>query len=228
MGPMLAPYDCLARIFEAPGPEYPSEIRDVADALRSAYPAATEALERFGALLPADAKQRDELFVRTFDVQAITTLDLGYVLFGEDYKRGALLAGLSAEHKHAGNDCGSELGDHLPNVLRLLPKLADTEIRAELVQVVVGPAVREMLREFEPARIARKEEIYRKHHKTIIEHAGSDCRVAYRHALAAVYAALRADFDLPADDIGTPERPVERGIATEMEIESPGPCGPNV
>ena len=64
-----------------------------------------------------------ELYLRTFDVQAITTLDIGYVLFGEDYKRGALLAGLSAEHKKVSNDCGIELADHLPNVLRLLPKM---------------------------------------------------------------------------------------------------------
>lgn len=223
----LAAYDRLARIFEPPGPGFPAEVRDVAAALGPDHPAAADAVERFATVLPEDPHALAELFVRTFDVQAITTLDLGYVLFGEDYKRGALLAGLSAEHKRAGNDCGAELADHLPNVLRLLPKLADGEVRDELVRVILGPAVREMLCEFDPARIARKEEIYRKHHKTIIEHAESERRVAYRHALTALYEALRADFHLSADDPGVPACSVERAIAVEMDIESPGPCAPN-
>lgn len=227
MAAALAVYAHLARLFEPPGPDAPAEARGVAAALRPDHPAAADAAERFAAALPEDPTALAELFVRTFDVQAITTLDLGYVLFGEDYKRGALLAGLSAEHTRAGNDCGAELADHLPNVLRLLPLLADGEIRDELVRVILGPAVREMLKEFAPERIARKEEIYRKHHKTIIEHAESERRVAYRHALAALVEALGADFDLSADAPGAPARAAERAIAVEMDIESPGPCAPN-
>jgi len=57
----------------------------------------------------------EEIYTRTFDVQAITTLDAGYVLFGDDYKRGELLVNLSKEHTKSGNDCDTELADHLPN-----------------------------------------------------------------------------------------------------------------
>ena len=45
--------------------------------------------------------------------QVLATLDIGYVLFGDDYKRGELLANLNQEHRKANNDCGTELADHL-------------------------------------------------------------------------------------------------------------------
>ncbi|GMV19295.1 MAG: hypothetical protein HS104_30395 [Polyangiaceae bacterium] len=225
----LSHYALLSRLFDPPAAGFAHEVRAVAARLRDGYPEAAAGLERFAALLPAEPVALAELFVRTFDIQAITTLDLGYTLFGEDYKRGALLAGLSAEHRRASNDCGTELGDHLPNVLRLLAKMPSGEVRDELVHVIVGPAVREMCREFEPARITKKEEIYKKHHKTIIEHADDELRAAYCHAIGALYAVLRADFELkvslPVEQAGG----FVRSVDSEMSIEScaSGTCGPS-
>lgn len=223
----FAHYGVMSRLFEPPGPGFTEDAARIADALRGSYPEAAAALDRFGALLPEDADALAELYLRTFDIQAITTLDLGYTLFGEDYKRGALLAGLANEHKQARNDCGIELGDHLSNVLRLLPLMAEPAVREELVSVIVAPAVREMIREFEPARIAKKEEIYKKHHKTIIEHAESELRTAYRRPLEALHEVLRKDFSLkvslPIEQAGS----YERSLETEMGIEGCGPCAPS-
>ena len=230
MAKNLELYARLAGAFEAPGADFVAEVRRIAADLRADHPSAADSLERFATIVPEDVDARAELFVRTFDIQAITTLDIGYVLFGEDYKRGALLAGLSNEHTKVKNDCGAELADHLPNVLRLLPELGDGEVREELVSVILGPTVREMLREFEPARIAKKEEIYRKHHKTIIEHAENmELRTAYKHVIAALYEMLRADFNLkvslPLEQADT----FEKSIDTEMGMESCGSsCGPSV
>jgi hypothetical protein len=156
----------------------------------------------------------------------LPVMDLGYVLFGEDYKRGALLAGLSAEHTRAGNACGLELGDHLPNVLRLLPRITDPEVREELVSVIVAPAVRQMLQEFEPDRILAKEEVYRKHHKTIIEHAADETRTAYRHAFEALDHMLRADFRLASAPPPEPITTFERRIDAEIDLESGTSCSP--
>ncbi len=86
--------------------------------------------------------------MKTFDVQAVCYLDLGYVLFGEDYKRAQLLVNLQSEHKVAGVDCGSELGDHLPNVLMLLSKTTDPGFAEELGFIITTPAVRFMLTKF--------------------------------------------------------------------------------
>lgn len=101
--------------------------------------------------------KRQEYFMKTFDVQAICYLDLGYVLFGEDYKRAQLLVNLQNEHKEAGVDCGSELGDHLPNVLTLLSKTTNQEFAEELGFIITTPAVRFMLMKFKNASNYYKE-----------------------------------------------------------------------
>ncbi len=93
-------------------------------------------------------KEQQEYYLKTFDVQAICYLDIGYVLFGEDYKRAQLLVNLQNEHKNAGVDCGSELGDHLPNVLTLISQTSDPDFAEELGFIVTTPAVRFMLTKF--------------------------------------------------------------------------------
>jgi nitrate reductase assembly molybdenum cofactor insertion protein NarJ len=51
----------------------------------------------------------EELYTKTFDVQPICYLDLGYVIFGEDYKRGAFLLHMQEEQQKVNNDCGTDL-----------------------------------------------------------------------------------------------------------------------
>jgi nitrate reductase assembly molybdenum cofactor insertion protein NarJ len=228
-----AKYQLLAALFEHPGPGFGSTLRQSITALSENHPLAARALERFGSLLPMhDLRALRDLHTRTFEVQAIASLDIGYTLFGEDYKRGALLAGLSGEHQRAHNDCGTELGDHLTNVLRLLPKLEDTALRAELVETLLAPALRETLREFEPDRIAMKDALYQKHHKTILEVAAGDTRAAYRHALEALYEVLRADFGLSTRLRVARGSKFADSMAAEIGLESSGPssaagaCGP--
>lgn len=91
---------------------------------------------------------QQEYYIRTFDVQAACFLDIGYVLFGEDYKRGVFLVNMKKEQQKAGNDCGSELPDHLPNILTLLPKMEDTLLAEELIYSLLVPAIHEMILKF--------------------------------------------------------------------------------
>ena len=220
-----AVYDALAALFVHPGPSYEADLVRAIEVLEADYPQAATALREFQRMLPTgDPLMLEELFTRTFDVQPITSLDIGYTLFGEDYKRGAMLANLSREHTVAKNDCGAELADNLANVLRLLPKWTDTAIREEFVQVLLGKALQEMIREFEPARLAKKEEIYQKHHKTIIEVTPGETRLAYRHALGALFTVLKSDFGLK---VGLPvdqESTFAGAVGAEMGIEGCGPC----
>jgi nitrate reductase assembly molybdenum cofactor insertion protein NarJ len=91
---------------------------------------------------------QQEYYIRTFDVQAICFLDIGYVLFGEDYKRGVFLVNMKKEQIKAGNDCGSELPDHLPNILTLLPKMEDSLLAEELIYSLLIPALHELILKF--------------------------------------------------------------------------------
>src|SRR3989337_3988850 len=110
-----AHYSQVAELFDFPGPEFAARGRVLLGLLRENYPAAAVEVEPFLAGIPERTLDLQELHTRTFDVQSLTTLDTGYVLFGDDYKRGALLSNLNREHNEAENDCRGELADHLPN-----------------------------------------------------------------------------------------------------------------
>lgn len=142
-------YKILADVFRYPDKyrkEYAQKFLDLVSA---------ELPERAGLLMQVvedhvnlSLHKQQEYYMKTFDVQAVCYLDIGYVLFGEDYKRAQLLVNLQNEHKKAGVDCGSELGDHLPNVLTLLSKTTNPDFAEELGFIIITPAVRFMLLKF--------------------------------------------------------------------------------
>lgn len=189
-------YASMADLLDYPGPEFITQGQGTVNALRQNYPEIAHSVELFLNALPKTIIDLQELHTRTFDVQAITTLSTGYILFGDDYKRGALLSNLNREHLNANNDCRGELADYLPNVLRLLPKLEDMELVNELVTHILLPSVMLMIKDFEPERIKKKNENYQKHYKTLIDSvAGYDAGV-YCLMLNAVLQGLNKDFQV--------------------------------
>ena len=194
-------YEMLAPLFEYPDADYPGKVGDIKEYLAGRYSDAAADLGRFLELLPADDLQAmQELFTRSFDVQAATTLDVGYVLFGDDYKRGMLLANLNAEHRTAGIDTGTELGDYVPNLLRLMAVIEDEEVLHDLAYAILGPALLEMIGEFSTERIEKRNKSYEKHYKTLIENpeVASEAVTLYQFALKSLYAVLKQDFALIA------------------------------
>ncbi len=192
-------YQLLASLFEYPNADYPDKVGELRDYLLVHYPEAAAELSRFIELLPADdLMSMQELFTRSFDVQAATTLDVGYVLFGDDYKRGILLANLNREHRNAGVDTGTELADYIPNLLRLMTVMEDEEVLHDLAYAILGPALLEMIGEFSTDRIQKRDKSYKKHYKTLIEKpaVASDAVTLYQFALKSLYAVLRQDFAL--------------------------------
>ena len=192
-------YQLLAPLFEYPDAHYPSRVRDVEDYLRGSYIDAAVELGRFLDLLPTDDLQAmQELFTRSFDVQAATTLDIGYVLFGDDYKRGILLANLNREHRKASIDTGTELADYIPNLLRLMAVIEDEEVLHDLAYAILGPALLEMIAEFSTDRIQKRNISYKKHYKTLIANpaVASEAVTLYQFALQTLYAVLKQDFSL--------------------------------
>jgi len=220
-------YRLLAPLFEYPSADYPDRVRDILDYLDGRYSDAATELGRFIDLLPADDVQAmQELCTRSFDVQAATTLDIGYVLFGDDYKRGILLANLNREHRHAGVDTGTELADYIPNLLRLMAVIEDEEVLHDLAYAILGPALLEMIGEFSTERIQKRNKSYEKHYKTLIETpaVASEAVTLYQFALKSLYAVLKKDFAL----IET--MPLQRSVdflasvSTENEIEEAAPA----
>lgn len=216
-------YRLIAGLFQYPDAAYPHRVRDIKSFLDRTYPGAAVELGRFLELLPVhDLRAMQELFTRSFDVQAITTLDIGYVLFGDDYKRGELLANLNREHLEAKNNCGTELADHLPNLLRLMGKLRDEELVRELVEVILAPALREMIGEFSTERVEKKNESYEKHYRTLIEapEVRKEAVTLYGLTLKALYGVLKQDFSLVEETVQLkPTDKFLQSVRIENEIE---------
>ncbi len=228
-------YKLVADVFVYPDESYPQIVAKAHRALGEVHQGAAEAMAEFVARLPwGDAAEpllvMEEVYTRSFDVQAITTLDTGYIMFGDDYKRGELLVNLSREHRELGIDCGNELGDHLPNLLRLIAAHEDRALVEDLVNLILGVAMRQMVQEFAPEKVAAKEKLYAKYHETLIEKPGERYGM-YGLALRAVYLVLQEDFGL--EDVDTPAIGVVDFAATvgqELEIEKDegnplGGCG---
>jgi nitrate reductase assembly molybdenum cofactor insertion protein NarJ len=202
----LEHYGALAGLFDFPAPGFIERGRALSESLRERYADAADELALFFDSLPESTLDLQELHTRTFDVQALTTLDIGYVLFGEDYKRGEILAHLAREHAQAQNDCGSELADHLPNLLRLMPKLEDADLTAEMVRELLVPALTLMIREFDPERVEQKNANYRKHHKTLIEPPRAAASTVWGRALKATLCVLTGDFPVGEATAALPSR----------------------
>jgi nitrate reductase assembly molybdenum cofactor insertion protein NarJ len=145
----LSHYTLLAALFDYPGPGTRDSVEKPGSVVRSLLPGMYDQYEAFSKHVknhtPAGLQ---EYYIATFDVQALCFLDIGYVLYGEDYQRGVFLVHMKQEQEKAGNDCGSELPDHLPNILRLLPKIKDELLSEELVFSMMIPALEKMIGSF--------------------------------------------------------------------------------
>ena len=76
-----------------------------------------------------------------------------------------------------------------------MSKLKDMELLNELVNDLLAPAVRGMIREFEPKRLERKNKLYKTRFKTLIESSENHATI-YCHTLKALYNVLDKDFSL--------------------------------
>lgn len=81
-----------------------------------------------------------ELYTASFEIQSTASLDIGFHLFGEAYKRGAFMAKLKATQNALNMPLGNELPDHLTQMLRLLAHLQPVQA-APLIEECLLPGL---------------------------------------------------------------------------------------
>ncbi len=213
----LEHYSALAKLFDYPDEGYYDNVSQAISSLGDAYEETKVELEKFLKLLPLEIYEVQELYSKSFEVQAVTSLDVCYVLYGDDYQRGVILVKLNQEHQKVGNDCGVELGDFLPNLLRLIPKMQEKDVRDELVSMLIAPSVEKMLDEYQPSSLMAKDKLYEKQYKTLI--VPSYSIAIFSHILQALYAAFSVDFDLIEDEKPFRDESFIGHIRGELEIQ---------
>ncbi len=177
----------LGALLRYPGEDFSDLLATGRLALAGGDPEAADRLERFaqaveGLELPA----LQELYTRTFDLDPVCALEVGWHLYGENYDRGRFLVRMRELHAELGIDEAGELPDHLISVLPALARL-EPDDRNELGRRYVVPAVARMLAGL----------------------GGTD--VPYEHLVRAVDRTLRATLgapeNAPEEDPGAgPER----------------------
>ncbi len=213
----LNQYRLLSTLFDYPNENYKKQMKEVAAALGTKYPTASVELEALLKLLPSDIYELQELYTKSFEVQAVTSLEIGYVLYGDDYTRGEVLSNLNAEHKAVKNDCGGELADHLGNVLRLIPMMKDQKLLTDLARLMVAPAVENMMKEYSPASMEQKDKLYKKQYKTLII---PDFPLGmFLHLFKALYIVLDSDFDLIQENKPFADVSFFGFLKNELEVE---------
>ena len=187
-------YILLEKLFRYPSENFTEEVYACQKFLDLHYPEAGKELKVFTEhIFKINQDEREELFTKTFDVQPICYLDLGYVMFGEDYKRGALLLSMQHEQQKIGNDCGTDLPDNICNVLTLMSKSNDNTFVEDMVWRILVPCLKKMIAEFAAARVDLKTKVLKKLHRAIIQEELNHGNV-YKQCFLALLEVLRKDF----------------------------------
>ena len=137
--------DALAGLFEYPAGNYPERVavcRALADERSPGRGDAIAALEE--RTLGMKRGEVEEMFTRTFEINPVCALEIGWHIYGEDYARGALLVRLRQELRAQGIPEITELPDHLTHVLQLLGRL-EASLADDLAGRYVLPAVKKMI-----------------------------------------------------------------------------------
>ncbi len=212
-------YEKLAQLFQYPKTDYKEKVMETEIVLAEFYPKTLSTFKQFSDFVFSSSHDEiTEIFTRTFDVQAITTLDVGYVLFGDDYKRGELLVNLNREHREAANECTDELADNLANLLSLLPNMQNHDIRDELVEIIIMPGLVKIINEFDTKNINLKNKIYKKQYKTIIEQSEDYGRI-FLIPLMVVYKIIENDFGYIKPIEENNKNNFTDAITSEIEID---------
>ncbi|MBK8727331.1 MAG: molecular chaperone TorD family protein [Holophagaceae bacterium] len=141
----------IAPLLEYPGPNTKAQAIALAESMKWYAEVWEDLLEAFALHLQlTPLAELEETYTRAFDMNPSSSLDLGWHLFGETYKRGSFMANLRQSLREHGIAEGTELPDHLPTVLRLLPALPVEDAR-DLTRDCILPALEKLRPKLEGA-----------------------------------------------------------------------------
>ena len=185
----------LSVLFEFPQNDWKQRALVAIDEMVQAFPQTENTVSPFREWIEKAAMAEiEENFTKTFHIQAVCYLDLGYVIFGEDYKRGVFLANMKAEQEQYGIDLQNELADHIGNVLKLLSVHQDEDFVNQLGSFILLPALKRMLKEFDDARLSARRKILMKKDKTIIME-NMNVSGIYKYLIESVKQCVEELFD---------------------------------
>ena len=141
--------DAVATLFRYPDASATADLLGACQLLEGAPAPLGRAAQRFHAFLErTEPTRREELFTTAFDINPQCSLELGWHLYGEDYKRGSFLVDMRGLMAAVGVEETPELPDHLTHALRVLDRLPSPKSE-QFATDYVQPGVQRMLAGYE-------------------------------------------------------------------------------
>ena len=135
-------FQLFADLLSYPRPGLAAAARECEALVATDTPEAAALLGAFAAFAAETPPGRlEEVYTAAFDLDASSSLYVGYHLLGESYKRSVFMLELKRCYEAQGLEIGSELPDHLALVLRFLAACDDAELAQELVAEALVPAL---------------------------------------------------------------------------------------
>lgn len=127
--------DSIAAILTYPSEDYKERVglctALIADAdilTSDAKVHAVTGMEEFErATKPLSIAELEELYTRTFDINPVSSLEVGWHLHGETYERGAFLVTMRDVLRRCNIEESSELPDHLTHVLMAVGRMSEED-----------------------------------------------------------------------------------------------------
>ncbi len=140
-------FDALAGLLTYPRADYGPSLDRCRQALRGDGESVA-LLEKFAAAVePLAPEAAQELFIQTFDLSPVCTLEVGWHVYGENYDRGAFLVRMRQQMREHGLAESDELPDHLAHVLQVLGRM-EPGPQCEFAERFVLPALSKMMAGF--------------------------------------------------------------------------------
>lgn len=146
----------LSQLFDYPTEQYCSQASECMDLIKEHEPDAAPVFAPFlDYVRGMSISGLEESFSYMFDLSPVCSLEIGWHLFGEDYRRGQYMAKMRRELVIAGIEETHELPDHLTHTLLLLDAMSE-EDSEYFASACVIPGMEKMVEGFEKQESAYK------------------------------------------------------------------------
>ena len=141
----------LGVLLDYPGPDMLETATEFSEVLQPDFPDSADQMRVFVDFANDTTLGRlEEIYTGTFDVNPACYIYVGYMLFGESFKRGKFMVRLKEKYREHGFSAGKELPDHLALMFRFLAQIkTDETLYEQLTDNCMLPALEMMIDSFD-------------------------------------------------------------------------------
>jgi nitrate reductase delta subunit len=155
-------YNLLGGLVDYPGEDYHKKVCHCINLLKEEHPGNVEEILPFvSEVEKMSVTDLEEYYTRTFDINPVSALEIGWHIYGEQFERGSFLVKMRDLSRTLGVEESTELPDHLTHILALLGRM-EQEDADIFVERYLLPGLKKMI-----AGFAGKNNVYENVLKTI-------------------------------------------------------------